>query len=100
MTPASSATPRARGRHRGACCGAPGIYRVTAPEAAAALGRLQALAVVGLDAELLVSTDHWCIAQLQRQLRDLGQPLAVHHPIQVLARAIEAGRAPAPAIAQ
>jgi glycolate oxidase iron-sulfur subunit len=76
----------------GACCGAPGIYRLTQPEASAALGQRQARAVVSLDAELLVSTDHWCIAQLQRQLRELGRPLAVHHPIQVLAHAIEAGR--------
>jgi glycolate oxidase iron-sulfur subunit len=75
----------------GACCGAPGIYRVTEPEASAALARRQAEAVISLGAELLVSSDHWCIAQLQRQLRELGQPLAVHHPIQVLARAIEAG---------
>jgi glycolate oxidase iron-sulfur subunit len=76
----------------GACCGAPGIYRLTQPEASAALGRRQAQAVVSLNAELLVSADHWCIAQLQRRLRELGRPLAVHHPIQVLARAIEAGR--------
>ncbi len=75
----------------GACCGAPGIYRVTQPEASAELGRRQARAVIGLDAELLISTDHACIAQLQRQLRELGRPLTVHHPIQVLARAIEAG---------
>lgn len=78
----------------GACCGAPGIYRVTEPEASAALARRQAQAVISLGAELLVSGDHWCIAQLQRQLRELGQPLAVHHPIQVLARAIEAGGPP------
>jgi glycolate oxidase iron-sulfur subunit len=81
----------------GACCGAPGIYRVTAPEASAQLGRRQAEAVIGLGAELLVSSDHWCIAQLQRQLRELGQPLAVHHPVQVLARSIEAGRPRLPA---
>jgi len=84
----------------GACCGAPGIYRVTAPEAAAALGRRQAQAVVGLKSELLVSTDHACIGQLQRHLRELASPLAVHHPIQVLARSIEAGRTPAPAVTQ
>jgi glycolate oxidase iron-sulfur subunit len=76
----------------GACCGAPGIYRLTEPEASAALGRRQAEAAISVGADLLVSGDHWCIAQLQRQLRELGQPLAMHHPIQVLARSIEAGR--------
>lgn len=76
----------------GACCGAPGIYRLTEAEASAALGRRQAEAVIGLRTDLVVSADHWCVAQLQRQLRELGRPLAVHHPIQVIARAIEAGR--------
>jgi glycolate oxidase iron-sulfur subunit len=79
----------------GACCGAPGIYRVTQPDAAAALGRRQAQAVISLDVELLLSTDNACIGQLQRHLRELGSPLAVHHPIQVLAHSIEAGRQPA-----
>ena len=72
----------------GACCGAPGIYRVTQPEAAAALGRRQAQALIDSGAEMIVSADHACIGQLQHSLRDLGSPLAVHHPIQVLAQAI------------
>ncbi|MDE3131428.1 MAG: (Fe-S)-binding protein [Acidobacteriota bacterium] len=76
----------------GACCGAPGIYRLTQPQAAAALGRRQAQSLLETDADLVVSTDHACIGQLQRHLRELGSPLAVHHPIQVLARAIAAGR--------
>jgi glycolate oxidase iron-sulfur subunit len=77
----------------GACCGAPGIYRLTAPAAAAALGRRQAEAVVETGAELLVSADHTCIDQLKRHLRELESPLAAHHPIEVLARSIEAGEA-------
>jgi glycolate oxidase iron-sulfur subunit len=76
----------------GACCGGPGVYRLTAPEAAAELGRRQARAVLALSPELLVSSDHWCITQLERHLRELGQPLSVHHPIQVLARSIEAAQ--------
>jgi len=76
----------------GACCGAPGIYGVMQPQASAELGRRQAQAVIELAPELLVSSDHACIAQLRRQLRELGQPLAVHHPIEVLARSIAAGR--------
>ncbi len=77
----------------GACCGAPGIYRLTQADAAAALGRRQADAVLETGAELVVSGDHACTAQLERHLRELGRPLAVHHPIEVLARSIEAGRA-------
>ena len=78
----------------GACCGAPGIYRLMQPAAAAALGRRQAEALVETGAELVVSADHPCIGQLQRHLRELASPLAVHHPIEVLARSIEAGRSP------
>jgi glycolate oxidase iron-sulfur subunit len=78
--------------HAGACCGAPGSYRLTQPEASAQLGRRQALAVTELAPQLLISSDHNCIAQLSRQLGELGHPLAVHHPIQVLDRSIEAGR--------
>ena len=74
----------------GACCGAPGVYRVTQPDAAAALGRRQAQAVLELEPELVISTDHSCIDQLRRNLRELGSPLAVHHPIQLLAQAIRA----------
>ena len=40
---------------------------------------------------MVVSGDHACIGQLERRLRALGQPIAVHHPIEVLARAISAG---------
>lgn len=72
----------------GACCGAPGIYRLTQPEAAAALARRQAQALIDTDAELVVSGDHACIDQLRAALRELGSPLDVHHPIEVLARAI------------
>lgn len=81
----------------GACCGAPGIYRVTSPEKAAALGRRQALAVLDAGAELVVSADPACIGQLERQLRELGSGLPVLHPIEVLARALgTAGRSDGP----
>jgi glycolate oxidase iron-sulfur subunit len=72
----------------GACCGASGIYQLTQPEAAAKLGRRQAQALIETGAAMIVTTDHACIAQLSRQLAVLGHPLPVHHPIELLARAI------------
>ena len=82
----------------GGCCGGPDIYRVMQPEASEALGRRQAEAILELAPDVVVSTDHACIEQLQRSLHALGSPLAVHHPVQLLARAIEAGgQPPAPA---
>ena len=76
----------------GACCGAPGTYRLTQPDASQALAARQAQGILDLEPELVVSTDHACIAQLERRLRSQGKALAVHHPIQLLARSIEAGR--------
>lgn len=72
----------------GACCGALGIYRLTQAEAAAKLGRRQAQALIETGAAMVVTTDHACIAQLSQQLTALGHPLPVHHPIELLARAI------------
>jgi glycolate oxidase iron-sulfur subunit len=77
----------------GACCGAPGIYRVTQPAAAAALGRRQAEAIIATGAAIVATADHACIGQLQRHLRELGAAVKVQHPIEVLAQAIEAGEA-------
>lgn len=81
----------------GSCCGAPGIYRLTQPVAAAALGRRQAEAVVAAGAEIVITGDHACLGQLDRHLRELGHRLPVHHPVQVLDQAIEAGRQQLPA---
>lgn len=80
----------------GACCGGPGIHRLMRPAAAAALGRRQAQALLDSGAELVVSADPACIGQLAHHLRELGRPLAVHHPIEVLARSIETGRGAGP----
>ena len=76
----------------GACCGVPGIYSVTSPETSAALGRRQAVALLDSGADLVVSADPGCIGQLERHLRELGSQLAVVHPIEVLARALQAAR--------
>jgi glycolate oxidase iron-sulfur subunit len=76
----------------GACCGAPGIYRLTSPEKSASLGRRQAQAVLDLGADLVVSADPGCIGQLERHLRVLGSQLAVLHPVEVFARALHSAR--------
>jgi glycolate dehydrogenase iron-sulfur subunit len=75
----------------GACCGAPGIYSIAQPEAALALATRQAQAIIASGADMVVSGDPACIGQLKRQLRALGRPIVVHHPIEVLARSLSAG---------
>jgi glycolate oxidase iron-sulfur subunit len=72
----------------GACCGAPGTYAQTLPEAAAELGSRQASAIIAARAQLVVSADHACITQLSRQLEARGRPLPAHHPIELLWRSI------------
>ena len=74
----------------GACCGGLGMYPITQPAAARALADRQAEAVVASGAAIVVSGDHQCIGQLRRSLERLGHPVAVHHPIEVLARAMRA----------
>ena len=78
----------------GACCGAPGIYPTTQPEASAQLGHRQALGILELRPELVISCDHNCSRQLGRHLAESAHPAeapAVHHAIEVLWRSISVG---------
>jgi glycolate oxidase iron-sulfur subunit len=69
------------------CCGAAGIYNVTQPEAAGALGREKAEAVVATGASIVASANPGCSMQLAAQLRAIGSPMEVVHPIELLDRA-------------
>ena len=69
------------------CCGAAGIYNVTQPEAAGALGREKAEAVVATGASIVASANPGCSMQLAAQLRAIGSPIDVVHPIELLDRA-------------
>jgi glycolate oxidase iron-sulfur subunit len=76
----------------GACCGGLGLYPVIEPSASQALADRQAEAVIASGADMVVSGDPACIGQLRHSLARLGHPLAVHHPIEVLARSISSAR--------
>lgn len=69
------------------CCGAAGIYNVTQPEAAVALGREKAEAVAATGASIVASANPGCSMQLAAQLRAIGSPIEVVHPIELLDRA-------------
>ena len=69
------------------CCGAAGIYNVTQPEAAGALGREKAEAVAATGASIVASANPGCSMQLAAQLRAIGSPMEVVHPIELLDRA-------------
>lgn len=76
----------------GACCGGVGTYAMTQPKAASSLGGRQAQVIIDTGAQVVVSGDHVCLRQLRASLETLGHPLPVHHPIELLWSAIQAGR--------
>jgi glycolate oxidase iron-sulfur subunit len=69
------------------CCGAAGIYNVTQPEAAGALGREKAEAVASTGATIVASANPGCSMQLAAQLGAIGSPVEVVHPVELLDRA-------------
>jgi len=69
------------------CCGAAGIYNVTQPEAAHALGREKAEAIVATGATVLASANPGCSMQIAAELEELGGEVEVLHPIQLVDRA-------------
>jgi glycolate dehydrogenase iron-sulfur subunit len=73
------------------CCGAAGIYNVTQPEAAGALGREKAEAVASTGATIVASANPGCSMQLAAQLRAIGTQIEVLHPVELLDRATTVG---------
>ncbi len=82
------------------CCGSAGIYNLVAPQAAAELGARKARNLLATGAQAIAAGNPGCAAQLDMHLRELGQPIPIHHPIELVWRSIAAGRAgdPAPAV--
>jgi glycolate oxidase iron-sulfur subunit len=66
------------------CCGSAGIYNLTNPDAAAALGRAKAEKLLATGAEAIVAANPGCTLQIQAHLRELGHDLPVYHPMEIL----------------
>jgi glycolate oxidase iron-sulfur subunit len=81
------------GAEAGICCGSAGIYNVVQPQAAAELGRRKARHLIDTGADAVAAANPGCAAQLERHLRELGRPLPVHHPIELVAMSLSAGQA-------
>jgi glycolate oxidase iron-sulfur subunit len=75
---------------RDVCCGSAGIYNLVAPEAAAELGARKARHLVATGAQAIAAGNPGCAAQLDLHLRELGCPLPIHHPVELLSRSIAA----------
>jgi glycolate oxidase iron-sulfur subunit len=76
------------GVERDVCCGSAGIYNLVQPEAAAELGRRKARHLIETGAQAIAAGNPGCAAQLDLHLRDLGCPLPIHHPIELISRSI------------
>ena len=72
------------------CCGSAGIYNLAQPQAAAELGERKARHLLETGADAIAAGNPGCAAQLDLHLRRLGQPLPIHHPVELLWRSIEA----------
>lgn len=71
------------------CCGAAGIYNVTQPETAGALGRQKAEAIAATGATVVASANPGCSMQLAAALKANGNDAEVVHPVELLDRAYE-----------
>jgi glycolate oxidase iron-sulfur subunit len=78
---------------RDICCGSAGIYNLVQPEAAADLGRRKARHLLDTGAQAIAAGNPGCAAQLDLHLRELGRPLPIYHPMELLSRSIEAAAA-------
>ncbi len=74
------------------CCGSAGIYNLLAPEAGAELGARKARHLLDTGADAIAAGNPGCAAQLDRHLRELGRPLPILHPVELVWRSIAAGR--------
>jgi glycolate oxidase iron-sulfur subunit len=73
------------------CCGSAGIYNLVRPDAAAELGARKAKHLIDTGAEAVAAANPGCTAQLDRHLRELGHPLPIYHPVELVWRSIAAG---------
>jgi glycolate oxidase iron-sulfur subunit len=74
------------------CCGSAGVYNLLQPRAAADLGVRKARNLLATGAEAIATGNPGCTAQLDLHLRELGQPLPVYHPVELLWRSVSGGR--------
>lgn len=73
------------------CCGSAGVYNLLQAGPAAQLGERKAQNLIATGAQVVAAANPGCAAQLDLHLRQLGHPLSVQHPVELLWRSIQAG---------
>jgi len=75
------------------CCGSAGVYNITRPQMANALGRRKAGNILATQAQAVVTANPGCALQLRSQLGQTGEGMPVLHIVDVLDAAYR-GRMP------
>ncbi len=75
------------------CCGSAGVYNITRPAMAGALGRRKAGNIIATEAQAVVTANPGCALQLRSQLGQAGSDMPVLHIVDVLDAAYR-GRMP------
>jgi glycolate oxidase iron-sulfur subunit len=73
------------------CCGSAGLYNLMQPEAAEALGERKARNLLTTGADAIAAGNPGCTLQISLHLRNLGKPLPVYHPVELLDKSITRG---------
>ena len=76
------------------CCGSAGIYNLLQPDAGEALGQRKAQNLLEAGADAIASGNPGCTLQIAAHLRELGRPLPIHHPVELLDRSIRGTTGP------
>jgi glycolate oxidase iron-sulfur subunit len=75
------------------CCGSAGVYNMLNPEPAKELGRRKAENLLSTGAEAIVAANPGCSLHIAAILDEMGHPLPVYHPMEILAMSVT-GRGP------
>jgi glycolate oxidase iron-sulfur subunit len=67
------------------CCGSAGTYNLNQPEMAGRLIRRKLENVLATGAQIVLASNAGCLLQIGREVRQQGLPLAVLHPMDLLA---------------
>jgi glycolate oxidase iron-sulfur subunit len=73
------------------CCGTAGIYNLTCPEPAAELGRRKVENLLATGAETIAAGNPGCAIQIAAVSEQMGHPLRVIHPIELIQMSIQGG---------
>jgi glycolate oxidase iron-sulfur subunit len=73
------------------CCGSAGIYNLTCPEPATELGRRKVKNLLATGAETIAAGNPGCAIQIAAVSEQMGRPLRVLHPIELIQMSIQGG---------